>query len=147
MPSRRILLVEDNPMDEALTVRALRSSGASDDIVVVRDGHEALQYLYATGSFEDRDATDLPALVLLDLKLPKIDGFGVLARLRSESLTRHLPVVVLTSSDEQNDVLMCYQRGANSYVRKPVNAHEFAETVSRLGLYWILSNERVRAAA
>lgn len=143
MRSSRILLAEDNATDEILTLRALRRCGAATDIVVAHDGAEALEYLFATGAYAGRDPRDLPVLVLLDLKLPRIDGLGVLARIRAEDATRYLPVVVLTSSDEEQDILACYHAGANSYVRKPVDSERFAETVERLCRYWLLSNERV----
>lgn len=143
MRSRRILLVEDNATDEILTMRALRRCGVATDIIVAHDGAEALDYLFASGAHAARDPHDLPVLVVLDLKLPRIDGLGVLARIRGEAITRYLPVVVLTSSDEQQDIRACYSAGANSYVRKPVDSEHFAETVERLCRYWLLSNERV----
>jgi two-component system response regulator len=136
-----ILLVEDNPNDEALTLRALRKANVANDIVVTRDGEEALDYLFATGAYAKRDANVLPAVVILDLKLPKVDGLEVLKRVRGDERTRLLPVVVLTSSDEQQDQLESYRLGANSYVRKPVNFSEFMQAVQQLGLYWLLFNQ------
>lgn len=138
---RVVLVVEDNPDDEMLTLRALRNHRIKNEIVVVRDGVEALDYLLATGSFSDRDPNDLPQVVLLDLRLPKLDGIQVLQRIRAEERTRLLPVVVLTSSDEEKDVVDSYHFGANSYVRKPVEFGEFTEAIRQLGLYWVLLNE------
>jgi CheY-like chemotaxis protein len=137
-----ILLVEDNPDDVELTLRAFRKSNVANDIVVARDGVEALDYLFATGSYGHRDANALPQVVLLDLKLPRIDGLHVLERLRAHPKTRLLPVVILTSSNEQRDLASGYRLGANSYVRKPVDFQEFVEAVRQLGLYWLLLNER-----
>jgi len=142
--SKTILLVEDNPDDEALTLRALTKNKLMNDVVVVRDGAEALDYLFAEGKYEGRDASQMPALVLLDIQLPKIDGFGVLKRLRSEKHTRYLPVVILTSSSEQEDILAGYGLGANSYIRKPVDFDEFIETVGQLGPYWLTLNQQVQ---
>lgn len=141
MKQRQILLVEDNPDDEALTLRALEQQGIANRVVVVRDGAEALDYLFARGQYAQRDPDDLPAVVLLDLKLPKIHGLEVLKRLRAEERTRLLPVVVLTSSSEEADVINSYQFGANSFVRKPVEFDHFCKAVSELGLYWLLLNE------
>jgi len=138
---KTILLVEDNPDDEALTLRALRKQQIVSEIVVVRDGSEAIDYLFATGTHDGRDAKQLPHLVLLDLKLPKVDGIGVLQRIRSSEITRLLPVVVLTSSNEQIDLVKSYMSGANSYVRKPVNFEEFIEVTRQLGLYWLMVNQ------
>jgi len=142
MTSKVILLVEDDPDDEALALRALRRNNIKNEVVVVRDGTEALDYLFGTGSYASRDASDLPQVVLLDLKLPKIDGLEVLRRVRADPRTELLPVVVLTSSKEDRDVVESYSRGANSYVRKPVEFNEFSEAVRQLGLYWLLLNER-----
>ena len=139
--TKTILLVEDNPHDEELTLRALRKRNLADEIVVVRDGAEALDYLAATGGHAGRDPDDRPDVVLLDLKLPKVDGLEVLGRLRADERTRLLPVVVLTSSDEQCDVTESYREGANSYVRKPVEFERFSEAVATVGLYWLLLNE------
>ena len=140
MANKTILLVEDNPDDEALTVRALSNNKLVNDIAVVRDGAEALDYLFATGAHAARDAAVPPTVMLLDLKLPKIDGLEVLRRVRADRRTRLLPVVVLTSSDEEHDIVESYSLGANSYVRKPVEFSEFSDAVARLGLYWLLLN-------
>jgi two-component system response regulator len=136
-----LLLVEDNSTDEKLTIRAFKKSGVTNDIVVVRDGAEALDYLFATGKFLGRDTTMLPAVVLLDLKLPKIDGLEVLKRIRANDSTKNLPVVILTASKEQEDIGRGYSLGANAYVRKPVDFVEFAEAARTLGLFWLLLNE------
>ena len=136
-----ILLVEDNPDDEALTIRALKKNNIRNEVVIARDGAEALDYLLATGKFADRVPEQLPLLVLLDLKLPKIGGLEVLERLRADSRTKLLPVVVLTSSIEDRDLISSYSLGANSYVRKPVDFTEFTEAVRQLGLYWLLLNQ------
>jgi two-component system response regulator len=140
-----ILLVEDNASDEKLTLLAFKSCGVSNDVTVVRDGAEALEYLFATGKYAGRDATVLPALVLLDLMLPKINGLDVLRRIRAEEATRLLPVVVLTSSKQDEDVLRSYSLGANAYVRKPVEFTEFAQAARTLGLFWLLLNEPASA--
>lgn len=136
-----ILLVEDNPDDELLTMRALRSKDVANEIVVARDGAEALDYLFANGEFAGRDPADHPTLMLLDLKLPKIDGLEVLRRVRADERTKLMPVVILTSSDEQKDMIDSYGLGANSCVRKPVDFDEFRDAVHQLHLYWILLNE------
>ncbi len=136
-----ILLVEDNPDDEALTLRAFKKSNLTNDIAVARDGVEALDYLFATGQYSDRDPEDLPNLILLDLKLPKIDGLEVLERIRSDERTRILPVVVLTSSKEQEDLVNSYALGANSYIRKPVDFNQFMQAVQQLGMYWLVLNQ------
>jgi CheY-like chemotaxis protein len=136
-----ILLVEDDPDDEALTVRALRRGGVQHALVVARDGVEALDYLFGAGQHAGRDLAVRPQVVLLDLKLPRLDGLEVLRRLRADDRTRLLPVVILTSSDEERDRIEGYRYGANSYVRKPVDYVEFAEAVRQLGLYWLLLNE------
>jgi len=141
MSERTILLVEDNPNDEALTLRALRKNNIHDRVVVARDGAEALDYLFATGAYQDRNPSDVPRVVLLDLKLPKIDGLEVLRRMRANARTKLLPVVILTSSNEERDLLAGYGSGANSYIRKPVDFNEFAETVRHLGKYWLQMNE------
>lgn len=133
----RVLLVEDDPNDEALTRRALARAGVQAELVVARDGREALDYLHATGAHAGRDPGPQPRLVLLDLKLPRVDGLEVLRRLRSEETTRLLPVVVLTSSLDPRDVQQCYLLGANAYVRKPVDFGEFAEVVALLGRHWL----------
>ncbi len=141
MPGRTILLVEDNPDDEALTLRALRKNNIVNDVVVAHDGVEALDYLWGQGSYEGRDARESPAVVLLDLKLPRVDGLEVLRSLRSDSRTQLLPVVILTSSKEEQDVVNGYKFGANSYIRKPVDFTQFMEAVCQLGLYWLVLNE------
>ena len=136
-----ILLVEDNPDDEALTIRALKRNKITNTVVVARDGVEALDYLFSTGAHTGRDVTDLPKLVLLDLKLPRADGLEVLRRIRSDDRTKRLPVVVLTSSKEDQDLIDSYDLGANSYIQKPVDFNQFSEAVRQLGLYWLLLNE------
>ena len=140
--NRKILLVEDNQDDEALTLRALRKNNITNDVVVARDGAEALDYLLARGSYATRDAFDIPLLVVLDLKLPKIEGLEVLRQLRAAPHTRLVPVVILTSSNEESDRLQGYGLGANSYVRKPVDFAEFFEAARQLGMYWLMLNER-----
>lgn len=136
-----ILLVEDNANDEALTLRALRKSGVTDEIAVVRDGPEALDFLFCRGTHASRDPEQMPQLVLLDLNLPKLGGLDVLKALRADARTRRLPVVILTSSKEDRDVLEGYGLGANGYVVKPVNFEQFSEAVRQLGLYWLLVNQ------
>jgi len=135
-----ILLVEDNPRDEALTMRALKKSNIINDLIVARDGVEALDYLLGTGTHADNPPV-MPQLVLLDLKLPRVDGLEVLRRIRENESTRRLPVVVFTSSSEEEDMIKSYDLGANSYVRKPVESEQFAEATKQLGLYWLLLNE------
>jgi two-component system response regulator len=141
MKDRIILLVEDNRMDETLTLRALTKSNVGNPVIVARDGAAALDYLFASGTYAERDASDLPAVILLDLKLPKVDGFQVLRRVRADARTRLLPVVILTSSDEDQDRLEGYNSGANSYVRKPIAAAEFTAAVGQLGRYWLQLNQ------
>lgn len=141
MAQRVILLVEDNPDDEALTLRAFRKNNIGNPVVVARNGAEALDYLFGTGEHAGRDVTDVPQVVLLDLKLPKVDGLEVLKRIRADERLRALPVVVLTSSKEDQDLVNGYRFGCNSYVRKPVNFDEFVEAARQLGLYWLLLNE------
>jgi two-component system response regulator len=136
-----ILLVEDNPNDAKLTVHALEKSNLVNEIVVARDGAEALDYLFGTGAYEGRDTSVMPMIVLLDLKLPRVDGFEVLQRLRSEERTRFLPIVVLTSSREERDIIESYSLGVNSYVCKPVDFSGFMDAAKQLGLYWLLLNE------
>ena len=136
-----ILLVEDNPDDEALTVRALAKSNIANRIVVARDGFEALNYLFGEGSHASRSVSEVPQVILLDLKLPGIDGLEVLRRLRADGRTKLLPVVVLTSSMEEEDRLSSYGLGANSYVRKPVDFKQFSDAAAQLGLYWLVLNE------
>jgi two-component system response regulator len=141
MNSKIILLVEDNPDDVALTLRALKKNNITNEVVVACDGLEALDYLFATGAHTGRDACTLPQVVLLDLKLPKLDGLEVLQRLRADERTRLLPVVILTSSKEEQDLIDGYGLGANSYIRKPVEFTQFTEAVRQLGLYWLVLNE------
>ena len=141
MDGKTILLVEDNPDDEALTLRALRKANVRNDVVVARDGVEALDYLFGDGAHAGRDVSVMPQVVLLDLKLPRIDGLEVLRRLRADERTKLLPVVILTSSTEDQDRITGYRLGANSYVRKPVDFSEFVEAVRQLGLYWLLLNQ------
>jgi two-component system response regulator len=137
-----ILLTEDNPDDEALVLRVLKKGNLANEIVVARDGPEALDYLFGTGQYAGRDPQENPTLVLLDLKLPKMNGLEVLQRIRADERTKHTPVVVLTSSDEQKDVAACYDSGCNSYVQKPVEFSEFAEAVRQLHLYWLAIHAR-----
>jgi CheY-like chemotaxis protein len=141
MHNKVILLVEDNARDEALTLRALKKSNVGNEVAVTRDGVEALDYLFGTGAHEGRDTSIMPQLILLDLKLPKIDGLEVLRRLRADQRTRRLPVVVFTSSSEEEDMINSYSLGANSYVRKPVQFEQFLEATKQLGLYWLVLNE------
>ncbi len=140
MAGGAILLVEDNPDDEALTLRALRRNNILNDVVVARDGAEALEYLFAEGRHAGRNVREQPPLILLDLKLPKIDGLEVLKRLRADSRTQLQPVAVLTTSNEENDVVSSYRFGANSYIRKPVDFAQFMDAVRQLGLYWLVLN-------
>jgi two-component system response regulator len=141
MEDKMILLVEDNPDDEALTIRALKKNNIGNRLVIVRDGVEAIDFLFGSGSYKDRDLKDVPQVILLDLKLPKMDGLEVLRRIRENETTRLLPVVILTSSKEEQDILKGYKLGANSYVRKPVDFDQFVEAVRQLGLYWLVLNE------
>jgi two-component system response regulator len=136
-----ILLVEDNPDDIELTVRAFARSKIANQLIVMQDGEEALEYLFASGRHTGRDATGMPEVVLLDLKLPKVDGLEVLRRLRADDRTRRLPVVILTSSNEEQDVVRGYDLGANSFVRKPVDFAQFTAAAQQLGLYWLVLNE------
>src|SRR4051812_230409 len=142
MNDRQILLVEDNPKDEELTLRAFKKSNILNTVLVARDGVEALDYIFARGSQAHRDPTDTFQVVLLDLKLPKIGGLEVLKEIRANERTRLLPVVILTSSKEEQDLLQGFSLGANSYVRKPVDFSEFLEAVKQLGLYWLILNEQ-----
>jgi two-component system response regulator len=142
-----ILLVEDNPDDEALTVRALRKSNIANDIDVARDGVQALDYLFGEGAHAGRASRVMPQVILLDLKLPKLDGLGVLRRLRADNRTRLLPVVILTSSNEEQDRISGYELGANSYVRKPVDFNQFGEAARQLGLYWLVLNQTAPAGS
>lgn len=141
MKNKIILLVEDNPDDVELTMRALKKSNVLNDVVVAQDGTEALDYLFCTGKYSGRDKNVMPQVVLLDLKMPKVDGLEVLKRMRADERTRLLPVVVLTTSSEEKDRISSYKLGANSYVRKPVDFNQFTEAVKQLGLYWLLLNE------
>lgn len=144
MEKKMILLVEDNPDDEALTIRALTKNNIGNELVVARDGAEALDFLFCTGAYADRDPDAKPEVILLDLKLPKVDGLEVLRRIRSDERTQVLPVVILTSSKEEQDLITGYKLGANSYVRKPVDFDQFMEAVRQLGLYWLVLNESAR---
>ncbi len=141
MENKMILLVEDNPDDEALTIRALKKNNIGNKVVVARDGAEALDFLFFTGAFADHDPRDVPQVILLDLKLPKVDGLEVLRQIRADERTHLLPVVILTSSKEEQDRIRGYSLGANSYVRKPVDFNQFVEAVRQLGLYWLILNE------
>lgn len=141
MDGKFILIVEDNPDDEEMTLKSLHQAGLANDVQVVRDGVEALDFLFGTGTFAGRDTTRMPTVVLLDLKLPKLNGIDVLNRMRQKELTRTIPVVILTSSSEDEDIAKSYGSGANSYVRKPVIFADFAGVVSQLGLYWMLLNQ------
>ena len=142
MNGRTILLVEDNPDDEELTVRALKQNNVVNEIIVVTDGAEALDYMFGTGKHAGRDVNTLPEVVLLDLKLPKIDGLEVLRRLRADPRTRLQPVVILTSSKEEQDLVNGYKLGANSYIRKPVDFIQFSDAVRQLKMYWLVLNEK-----
>ena len=141
MSKKAILLVEDNPDDEALTLRAFKKSNILNEVVVARDGAEALDYLFATGLYAGRDTSVMPEVILLGLRLPKMDGLEVLRRLRADERTRLLPVVILTSSKEEQDIINGYSLGANSYIRKPVDFRRFTEAIRLLGLYWLVLNE------
>lgn len=146
MKEATVLLVEDNHDDEILTLRALKKNNIGNELIVARDGAEALDYLWGQGTYTGRDMREMPDVILLDLKLPKIDGFEVLRRLRSDERTKLLPVVILTSSNEERDRINGYGLGANSYVRKPVEFEEFVEAVKQLGLYWLILNQRPPAS-
>ena len=141
MGKKIILLVEDNPDDELLAIRALKKNNITNEVVVARDGVEALEYLFGTGVYAGRDMSMMPQVILLDLKLPKIDGLEVLRRLRDDERTKLLPVVILTSSKEDRDLNTSYSLGANSYIRKPVDFAQFTEAIKQLGLYWLVLNE------
>jgi len=140
-----ILLVEDNPNDEALTLRAFKKSQILNQIDVVRDGQEALDYLFCEGQYAERDKDLLPQVILLDINLPKIDGLEVLRHLRANDKTRIIPVVIMTTSDEQNDLITSYQLGANSYVQKPVELNMFMDAIKQLGMYWLVLNKQPSA--
>ncbi len=141
MNSKVILLVEDNPSDVGLTQRALAKSHLANELVVAEDGQEALDYLFGSGKYAGRDVSEIPALVLLDLKLPRVDGLEVLRQVRADQRTHRLPVVIMTTSKEEQDVAQSYDLGANSYIRKPVDFKQFVESVEHLGLYWLVLNE------
>ncbi len=141
MEGKMILLVEDNPDDELLTLRALKKNNIGNNLVVVRDGAEALDFLHCKGAYTNRDLNDLPQIILLDLNLPKIGGLDVLRNIRETQSMRLLPVVILTSSKEEQDLINGYSLGANSYIRKPVDFNQFVEAVHQLGLYWLILNE------
>jgi two-component system response regulator len=141
MSNKFILLVEDNPDDEVLTLRALKKNQILNEVVVTRDGVEALDYLFGTGAHLGRDVTAVPTVILLDLKLPKLDGREVLQRIRADERTRLVPVVILTSSKEEFDLAQTYRLGANSYFRKPVDFQQFSEAIRQVGLYWLVLNE------
>jgi CheY-like chemotaxis protein len=141
MNNKILLLVEDNPDDEALTLRAFAKNNIANEVVVARDGVEALDYLFGTGAHAGRDVRVQPQVILLDLKLPRIDGLDVLRRLRADERTTLLPVVILTTSKEEQDIIQSYRLGANSYIRKPVDFVQFIEAVRQLGLYWLVLNE------
>ncbi|MBK6607112.1 MAG: response regulator [Leptospiraceae bacterium] len=136
-----ILLIEDNPDDELLTIQALKDSNISNEVVVARDGEEALDFLFGTGKYLGRDLTLMPQLTLLDIKLPKMDGLEVLQQIRANKITKLLPVVILTSSKEEQDLIHSYELGANSYIRKPVDFDQFTKAIQNLGLYWLVLNE------
>ena len=140
MENKVILLVEDNSRDEALSLRALKKSNIVNEVVVAHDGVEALEYLFATGAYAGRDTTLMPQLTLLDLKMPRVDGLQVLKTMREDERTKRLPVVIFTSSDEEEDLIRSYDLGANSYVRKPVEFSQFVEATKQLGLYWLVLN-------
>src|SRR5215468_2990807 len=139
--SKTIVLVDDSPDDVELTIRAFRRNGIANEVIVASDGEEALDYLFATGKFKGRQPADNPTLVLLDLKLPKLMGLDVLKQIRADPRTRRLPVVILTSSNEDRDIIQSYDLGANSFVRKPVDFAQFVEAARQLGLYWLVLNE------
>lgn len=141
MSTKAILLIEDNPSDVALTERAFKRNNISNTLVVAQDGQQGLDYLFGTGPYAGRDVAALPVLVLLDLKLPKVDGLDVLRQIRADARTRRVPVVILTSSREEQDIAAGYDLGVNSYIRKPVDFAQFSETVRQLGLYWLVLNE------
>lgn len=141
MDNKIILLVEDNPDDEELTLRALQKNNIRNEVIIARDGAEALDYMFGTGAYTGRDTSVLPQVILLDLKLPKVGGLEVLEQLRADPRTRLVPVVILTSSKEEQDLIRGYSLGANSYIRKPVDFLQFTESVRQLGLYWLVLNE------
>jgi two-component system response regulator len=146
MEEKVILLVEDNPDDEELTIRTLRKNNILNSVVVAHDGSEALDYLFGTGKYKKRDPGVMPVIIMLDIKLPKVSGLEVLKRIRGDKKTKLLPVVILTSSDEERDLIESYQLGANSYVRKPVDFDQFQKAVQQLALYWLLLNKAPKPA-
>ena len=139
---KMIQLAEDNPDDVLLTQRAFKKSNTANELIVVNDGQETLDYLFAEGKYKDRDTSIMPEVILLDLKMPKMDGLEVLKRIRDDIRTKHLPVVVLTTSKEENDIVQSYCFGANSYITKPVDFDQFVESVKQLGLYWLVLNQK-----
>lgn len=138
---KMILLVEDNEDDQILTIQALKDSNIQNEIIIANDGVEALDFLFGSGKYKDRDTSLMPQIILLDLKLPRVDGIEVLQQIRAHDCTKYLPVVILTSSREEQDMIKTYQLGANSYIRKPVDFMQFAEAIRQLGLYWLVLNE------
>ena len=142
METKTILLVEDNPDDQALTLRALEKNKIVNSVVIAKDGVEALEYLFGTGMHAGRDTSSMPTVILMDLKLPRVNGLEVLERIRADERTRLLPVIILTSSTEKQDIISGYRLGANSYIRKPVDFKKFTDAVGQLGLYWLLLNEQ-----
>lgn len=136
-----ILLIEDNPNDAELTIRALQKINLANEVIHLKDGAEGLDYLFCMGKYEHRDIRDIPRVILLDLKMPKVDGIEVLKRIKSDSATRFIPVIILTSSNEDPDVRNCYELGANSYIVKPVGFENFSKAVAGLGMYWLLLNQ------
>ena len=140
MVTKTILLVEDNPDDEALTLRALKKHNFAHTVDVVRDGAEALDYIFGKGDYADRDKSTMPQLILLDIKLPKVDGLEVLKEIRSNEKYHHIPIVMLTTSTEESDVVRSYKNGANSFIKKPVDFSEFLDVVNKLGIYWLAIN-------
>lgn len=139
--NKKVLLIEDNPDDEFLTLREFKKNKIENEVIVVRDGQEALDWLFCTGQYVNRDPNEVPAVILLDLKLPKVDGMEVLQRIREDSKTKLFPVIVLTSSREEDDIIESYEHGANSYVRKPIDILGTSEVLSSLGVYWLYVNE------
>ena len=147
MNNKLVLLIEDNTDDERLTLRALRKNNIMNEVVVAYDGQEALDYLFGTGTYSGRDMSSMPAVVILDLKLPKLSGFEVLKQIRAKEETRTTPVIVLTSSDDANQIDECYRLGANSYIRKPNDPVEYSDMILQLGMYWLLLNQAPRTKA
>lgn len=144
MANKLVLLIEDNTDDERLTLRALRKNNIMNEVVVAYDGQEALDYLFATGSYAGRDMAIMPSVVILDLKLPKVSGFDVLKAIRTREETRTTPVIVLTSSDDETQIEECYSLGANSYIRKPIDPQEYSDMILQVGMYWLLLNQAPR---